>query len=520
MDVEQYLTLDATGLAALVASGEVSPGELLAVARERRDAVDHALNAVVVPLTRPADDRAADPALSGPFTGVPFLLKDLAQEYAGYPTSSGSRALAHDVAAEHALVTQRFLRAGLVVFGKTNVPEFGAKGVTEPVLFGPARNPWNLAHTPGGSSGGAGAAVAAGIVPAAGANDGGGSIRVPAACNGLVGLKASRGLTPYGPQTGELMMGMVTQGVVTRTVRDSAALLDAIIGPHPDAAYEAVRPPVPFAELIQRPVPAVRVGYSWASAINAHPHPEAVAAVEQAAALLADLGHHVEEVAPPHDDEALARDFLTIWFAQLYAQVSDARRRLRSPSSSFEADTLAAAELGRAAGVRPLLAAVTNVNAHTRALASFHETYDILLTPTLAQPPLLVGALTPSTALQRASRAVARARAGRLLAASGLLDEIISENLSWVPYTQLANLTGRPAISVPLHWTATGLPLGVQLVGRLGADGVLLQLAAQLEEAHPWFHRYSHLDPALTTREYRAPLTGSGRPAPTPGSTG
>ena len=183
--------------------------------------------------------------LSGPFAGVPFLVKDLAQEYAGFPTTNGSHALVDDVADEHALVTQRFLDAGLVVFGKTNTPEFGAKGITEDDLLGRARNPWNLAHTPGGSSGGSGAAVAAGIVPAAGANDGGGSVRIPAACNGLVGLKLSRGLTPYGPQGSETMFGMVTQGVVSRSVRDSAALLDAIVGaPTRYAAYQPLRPPI------------------------------------------------------------------------------------------------------------------------------------------------------------------------------------------------------------------------------------------------------------------------------------
>ncbi|MEO7130928.1 MAG: amidase family protein [Dermatophilaceae bacterium] len=497
MRLDEYLTSDATTLAGLVAAKEVSATDLLALARQRSDAVNPWINALVLPLGHVADARAADQGLSGTFAGVPFLVKDLAQEYAGFPTSSGSRALAHDVAREHALVTQRFLDAGLVIFGKTNTPEFGAKGVTEPELWGAARNPWSLGHTPGGSSGGSGAAVAAGIVPAAGANDGGGSIRIPAACNGLVGLKTSRGLSPYGPQTGEMMFGMVTQGVVSRTVRDSAALLDAIIGPDPTADYEVARPPVPFAELVRQQPGTLRIGYTSSSAINAHPDREAVAAVEAAAELLSALGHEVEQVPPPHDDEALARDFLTIWFAQLYGQVTDAKRRFGSPDSHFEADTLAAAELGRAAGVRALLRAVTNVNGYTRALAGFHQTHDLLLTPTLARPPLAIGALTPSRALQRASRVVARTRTGRVLAASGVLDEIISDNLSWVPYTQLANLTGRPAISVPLHWTDAGLPLGVQLVGGLGADGLLLQVAAQLEEARPWFHRYAELDPAL-----------------------
>jgi amidase len=497
MDLGEYLTSDATTLAGLVAEKEVTAVELLALARERCDAVNPTINAVVAPLTQVADARAADPDLTGPFAGVPFLVKDLGQEYAGFPTSNGSRALATDVAPRHALVTQRFLDAGLVIFGKTNTPEFGAKGVTEPELWGPARNPWNTAHTPGGSSGGSGAAVAAGIVPAAGANDGGGSVRIPAACNGLVGLKTSRGLGPYGPQTGEVMFGMVTQGVVSRTVRDSAALLDAIVGPDPSAGYEAARPPVPFTELIARRPGRLRIGYSSSSAINASPDREAVAAVESAAALLVELGHEVEEVAPPHDDEALARDFLTIWFAQLYGQVADVKRRLGSAHGHFEADTLASAELGRAAGMLPLLRSQANVNDHIHALADFHETYDLFLTPTLAKPPLPVGALTSPNTLQKASRVVAKARAGKLLAASGVLDQIIADNLGWVPYTQLANLTGRPAISVPLHWTDRGLPLGAQFVGRLGADGLLLQLAAQLEEAQPWFHRYAHLDPAL-----------------------
>jgi len=253
MDLSEYLTSDATTLAGLVAATKVTAGELLGLARARSDAVNPTLNAVVMQLPEVADARAADRSLSGPFAGVPFLVKDLGQEYAGFPTSCGSRALADDVADRHALVTQRFLDAGLVIFGKTNTPEFGAKGVTEPELWGAARNPWRTAHTPGGSSGGSGSAVAAGIVPAAGANDGGGSIRIPAACNGLVGLKTSRGVGPYGPQTGEVMFGMVTQGVLSRTVRDSAALLDAIIGPDHGTAYQAALPPTRFTETITRP---------------------------------------------------------------------------------------------------------------------------------------------------------------------------------------------------------------------------------------------------------------------------
>ncbi|MGZ4513808.1 MAG: amidase [Mycobacterium sp.] len=490
MHLDEYMSLDATALAELVERKQVTPSELLALARQRADAVNPRLNAIVRRLGDVADRQAVDPNLRGPFAGVPFVIKDLGQEYRGFPTSSGSRSLANDVSDRHALITQRFLDAGLVIFAMTNTPEFGAKGVTESDYWGPARNPWNTGHTPGGSSGGSGAAVAAGIVPAAGANDGGGSIRIPAACNGLVGLKFSRGLSPYGPQTGEPMFGMVTQGVVSRTVRDSAALCDAIVGRDQHAAYEVALPQGAFADHIKGRPGALRIGYSWSSAINPHPDREAVAAVERAAALLSDLGHRVEEVPPPYDDAALARDFLTIWFAQLYQHVADAKQRTGARDRDFEADTLAVSELARSTGVLAPIFGLENRNNHIRSLATFHETFDCLLTPTLATPPLRVGATATSRPLQHVARIAAKLRAGKVMARSGILEQLIQESLGWVPYTQLANITGRPAISVPLHWTDAGLPLGVQLVGRLGADGDLLQLAAQLEEASPWAHRY------------------------------
>ena len=495
MHLDEYMSLDATALAELVERKQVTPAELVALARQRADAVNPRLNAIIRRLDDVADRQAADPDLRGAFAGVPFLIKDLDQEYRGFPTSCGSRSLANDVADRHALVTQRFLDAGLVIFGMTNTPEFGAKGVTESEYWGPARNPWNTEHTPGGSSGGSGAAVAAGIVPAAGANDGGGSIRIPAACNGLVGLKTSRGLSPYGPQTGEPMFGMETQGVVSRTVRDSAALYDAIIGPNPRAAYQVALPDVPFAKHIKSRPDTVKIGYSTSSAINPHPDREAIAAIEEAAKLLRDLGHQVEEVQPPYDDAALARDFLTIWFAQLYRHVAEIKQRIGARDSDFEADTLAVSELGRSAGVLAPMLALENTNNYIQSLATFHESYDYFLTPTLATPPLAVGATATSPRLQTVSRVISKLHAGKVLALTGILDELIQESLGWVPYTQLANLTGRPAISVPLHWTDAGLPLGVQFVGRLGADGDLLRLAAQLEEAHPWSHR--HPAPAL-----------------------
>ncbi|MFW0782991.1 amidase [Gordonia sp. CPCC 206044] len=490
MNLSEYLRLDATDLARLVAGGEVTPAELLALARARADAVNSQLNAVVRRMDETADARASG-ELSGPFAGVPFLIKDLAQEYRGFPTSCGSRSLARYVAPEHSNIVGRFLDAGLVIFGKTNTPEFGAKGITEPELWGAARNPWNTDHTPGGSSGGSGAAVAAGIVPAAGANDGGGSIRIPAACNGLVGLKPTRGLSPFGPATGESMFGMAVQGVVSRTVRDAAGLYDAIVGPTDGSVYPTPTPTTSFADRITTAPTALRIGYSASSAINPKPDPEAIAAVEHAATILEGLGHHVEEVSPPYDDGALSRDFLTIWFAVLATEVDEARKLTGATDRDFEADTLALAEIGRSTGVVAAFAALNKVNEYVLSLERFHRSYDYFLTPTLATPPLRIGATDTPPLLQRASRVISKARAGSLLSRTGILDDLIEESLGWVPYTQLANLTGRPAISVPLHWTESGLPLGVQFVGRLGTDGDLLALAAQLEQAAPWVHRYA-----------------------------
>ncbi|MGA9870122.1 MAG: amidase [Rhodococcus sp. (in: high G+C Gram-positive bacteria)] len=490
MDLSEYMSLDATALAGLVRDKSVTAAELLALARARADEVDPRLNSIVLRMDAAADERAENEATTGPFAGVPFLIKDLAQEYKGYPTSYGSRSLAGVVAREHASVTQRFLDAGLVVFGKTNVPELGAKGVTEPDYWGPTRNPWNTAHTSGGSSGGSGAAVAAGIVPAAGANDGGGSIRIPAACNGLVGLKLGRGLSPYGPQTGEVLFGMVSQGVVTRTVRDSAALYDAIVGPDPYAGYAARFPDQPYAGSLDRRPAGLHIGYSTRSAVNPRPHREAIAAVERAAALLTELGHHVEEVDPPYDDRALSRDFLSVWFAQVTVQVADIKQRTGARNSDFEADTLGIAEFGRHRGLTEPMMALENTKAYVRSLSEFHERFDFFLTPTLATPPLRVGETSSSRAIHVAARAVHALRAGRLMAMAGVVDDMVQDSLGWVPYTQLANVTGRPAISVPLHWTDEGLPLGVQFVGKLGSEAELLRLAAQLEEAQPWVHRF------------------------------
>lgn len=485
MDFEEYRSYDATGLAGLVADGQVTADELLTLARDRAAQVNPRINAIVrdVPAA-PAD------APSGPFTGVPFLIKDLAQDYAGLPTSAGSRALRSTPVPAHATIVQRWLDAGLVIFGKTNTPEFGAKGITEPELWGPARNPWDLSRTPGGSSGGSAAAVAAGIVPAAGANDGGGSIRIPAACCGLVGLKPGRGLTPSGPSTGESMHGAAVQGVVSRTVRDTAAMLDVISGGEPFGPFAPAMPQASFASCVGQDPGRLRIGVRVPSAINPTPDREAVAAVDAAVRVLTDLGHHVEELpAAPFDDAALARDFLLTWFVYTAWELDEAKRLTGAGDESFERDTLILAAIGRATPSVDYVDAVQRRHEHTRRLSTFFESYDLLLTPTLATPPPRIGEFDLPFALQRASDVLIKTRTARLLRYTKIVDDMVDKNLNWVPYTQLANLTGRPAITVPMHWTATGLPLGVQFVAPLDGESTLIRLAAQLEAAAPWADR-------------------------------
>jgi Asp-tRNA(Asn)/Glu-tRNA(Gln) amidotransferase A subunit family amidase len=456
--------------------------------------VNPRLNAIVREVEPPAPTGPV-PEGGRPFHGVPFLLKDLHQDVAGVVTSAGSRALLRARSAETSTVVQRWLDAGLVVFGKTNSPEFGAKGVTEPHAHGPTRNPWNIDRTPGGSSGGAAAAVAAGVVPCAGASDGGGSIRIPASACGLFGLKPSRGLLPFGPTYGEPLGGTATDGVVSRSVRDTAAMLDVLTGPTDESPYLPGGIPADgFAAELDRDVGRLRVGVTSASGINPDPHPEAKAAVQRAADLLSDLGHDVVEVAMPVDDARLARDFLTSWFVHCAVSMDEARQATGAGEDGFEPDTRIMAALGRATSATDFVRAVEGRHAHVRRLAAFHAEHDLLLTPTTATPPPAIGAFDVAAPLALVQKALLTARAGALLRFTPLIDQMISENLSWVPYTQLANLTGRPAMSVPLHWTPDGLPMGVQLVGRLGSDGQLLRLAAQLERAAPWWGRRPPLD--------------------------
>jgi len=491
MQRAEYLKYDATGLAELVAKGETTAKELLEAALAQNVIAQPKINAIVR-LMEPQARAQLDGPLTGPFAGVPYLIKDIGQEFAGLPTSAGSRALANNVAPEHAHVVRRSLEAGLVIFGKTNLPELALKAVSDSACNGRVNNPWNFAHTPGGSSGGSAAAVAAGVVPMAGANDGGGSIRIPAACCGLFGLKPSRGRVSSGPASGEFWFGAAVEGVLSRSVRDTATALDALSGAEPGDPFVIAPPEAPFAQLMTRDPGSLRIGFSTSSPIGTPVHPEAVAAVQSAAKLLAGLGHKVEEAAPEIDGKALVVSYLHMYFGQVAAAVALAVDK-GARRGDFEALTRVIETLGRTRSSAKLTVEMLKWNDFARALGRFHSRYDLLLTPTLAYPPIRHGdgdappwQQTLLGALDSLGLLGLFARLGAL---DGAVDEIADKNLKYVPFTQLANLTGSPAMSVPLHWTADGLPLGVQFVARFGEEGRLLQLARQLEQAQPWFGR-------------------------------
>ena len=485
---QDYLRHDALGLAELVAAGEVSATELLEAAIARAGQVNPRINALVIPMFEQARSRVREP-LAGPFAGVPFLIKDIIQDYAGVPATSGSRALRDWKPASHASYTQRCLDAGLVIFGKTATPELALKGITESQAWGVTRNPWNLDHTPGGSSGGAAAAVAAGILPMAGANDGGGSIRIPAACCGLFGLRPSRGRVPLGPRMGEAWEGASSDLVVSRSVRDSAAMLDALQGADIGAPFEIRPPERPYLQEVARDPGRLRIAFSTRSPIGTEVDPQCVAALEETARLLERLGHRVEEAQPEVDGLALARCYITMYMGNVAASVAEIVAEAGAREADFETDTRTFALLGRALPAGDYVRIRRQWNDFARALGRFFTSHDLYLTPTLAAPPLRIGELELPAWQRAAQKLVLGLRAGGLLLKSGIVDQLARDSLAKVPFTQLSNLTGTPSMSVPLQWTPEGLPLGSHFIAPFGEEARLLRLAAQLEQAQPWAQR-------------------------------
>ncbi|MFZ5563217.1 MAG: amidase [Thermodesulfobacteriota bacterium] len=487
-DYDQY---DATGLAGLVRGKEVTPLELCDAAIARIEAVNPKINAVIHTMFDKARQAARSPLPEGPFTGVPFLLKDLLAAYAGEPFTQGCRGYRNFIPDHDSELVQRYKKAGLVVLGKTNTPEFGLLGVTEPELHGPTRNPWDTERSPGGSSGGSAAAVASGMVPMASGGDGGGSIRIPSAWCGLFGLKPGRGRVPNGPDHGEFWQGAAQEHVLAKSVRDSAAMLDAICGPAPGDPYIIAGPARPYLEEVKTEPGKLKIGFSTGSPIGMPVHEECVKAVHAAARLLADLGHAVEEKAPAVDGPALARSYFVMYYGEVAADIEQMEKDLnrRATRKDVEALTWTLGRLGKTFSACDFVSAKRQWNRAARAMARFFAEYDLYLIPTTAQLPPVIGANRLSF-FERAGSAVIHALGlEKLLIASGMVEKTGYRSLALTPFTQLANLCGLPAMSVPLHWSANGLPCGCQFVAPSGGEALLFRLAGQLEQAAPWRDR-------------------------------
>ena len=490
-----YLRHDATGLADLVRSRQVHPLELFGAAARRIESLNPRLNAVVYPDLDRAREEAAREPRQGPFAGVPFLVKDLGAAVAGLPYTMSSRSRVGYVPAEDNEIVTRHRRAGLIILGKTNTPEFGLAAVTEPELHGPARNPWDTSLTPGGSSGGSAAAVAAGMVPMAHGNDGGGSIRMPASHCGLFGLKPTRGRSTWGPDHLECWLGLAEQHALTRSVRDSARLLDATHGPAAGAAYRPAPPARPYAEEMGAPPGRLRVAYTTRALLDERPmDPECVAAVESAARLCAELGHEVAEARPPLDIPAIIDAFVTLTGAEGALEVaeSEALTGRRVGPGDVELVNWIIRVIGHKRSAAELDQAFEVMRRTSQRVALFMEDHDVLLTSTLAQPPWPIGAGGLKAGQRAMLRVVGRAPVAPLLAA--VVKQLAGEILRPMPNTPLCNLTGQPAMSVPLHWTAEGLPVGVQFIARVEEEGLLFRLASQLEAARPWWDRRPGLE--------------------------
>lgn len=470
MSFSEYATYDGLGLAELVRKGDVTPLELAEAAIERIEKHNPTLNAVVLKLYDQGRAMAKAPA-SGPFHGVPFLLKDAFGDTAGSATRDGSRFRSGEPAKQDSTLATRFRNAGLVFLGRTNVPEYTLLPTTENAIYGAACNPWDPAYSTGGSSGGSGSAVAAGIVPLAHANDSGGSIRIPASACGLVGMKPTRGRNPLGPDYGDVVAGLCSEHVVTRSVRDSATMLDCTHGA--DIGDPFAAPPVvrPYAEEITMAPGKLRIAYSATDPDGKAIHADCAKGVEATAKLLADLGHEVTDARPPLAPGEAAAYFLPMWAAYLAWDIdAEAERRGRPPKDDeLQGLTWGFYEIGKTITASQFLDLRTKTQAMSRRVAQFMQSYDVLLTPTLALPPIKNGIIDLN-------------ERDAMTGFAPLVD--------YVPFTPLHNLTGQPAISLPLHWSSEGLPIGMMFAGRFGDEATLFRLAAQLETAQPWANKH------------------------------
>jgi amidase len=473
MSIPEYGELDGLAMAALVNAGEVSALELVEEAIRRIEMLNPQLNAVTYPMFDLARTAAEQPA-AGTFAGVPFVLKDMTAQYAGTPTTHGSRLFANVPNSSYdSEIVKRFKRAGLLCVGKTNTPELALAGTTEPLLRGATHNPWDLGCTTGGSSGGSAAAVAARIVPIGHGGDGGGSLRMPASCCGLVGVKPSRMRTPHGPDLSAVWESCCGEFVMSRSVRDSAWLLDEVAGQDVGAFYSAPAQERPFRDEIERDPGRLRIAWSARGPDNIATHPDCVAAVEHAAKLCADLGHDVEENCPHLDDElnaSFAEAFLGAIAIETARDADEMAELIGRPATpdDIEPANWSFIEHGRSFSGVDAVRFRRILHRIARAVGPFFEDYDVYISPTLAKPPVPLGVIDTTCADW---------------------SEFFGAMFEFMPFTSLFNVTGAAGVSLPLWWNAQGLPIGCQFISRMGRDGLILALAAQIERAAPWSHR-------------------------------
>ncbi|MEJ5360921.1 MAG: amidase [Spirochaetota bacterium] len=494
MTFKEYNNYDATGLAELIKKKKVSIKEVTTAAIQHIEKINPLINAIITPMYENIDSEIKN-IPKGHFYGVPFLVKDLLTSIKGVRMASGCRAYRNYIPDFDSEVAKRYKSAGLVILGKTNTPEFGLVAYTEPKIFGPTRNPWNTNLIPGGSSGGSAAAIASGMVPFAGGGDGGGSIRIPSAYCGLFGFKPSRGRVPAGPEYGQIWQGAAVEHVLTRSVRDSAAMLDILQGSDPGAPYIIEPPKLPYSKEIQKSPGKLKIAISTDSPIGTAVHPECKKAALEAAKLCERLGHHVSIDSPKVDGVALAKSYLMLYFGEVAADIKTIGIKLgRKPKQSdVEVTTWTLGLLGRTYSAGDFVMALREWNTAARALGEFFTKYDVYLTPTTGQPPAPIGSLAPKPIELFGSKIMNLLGLGGLLKISGIVEKLAIQSLSQVPFTQLANLTGIPAMSLPLHWGEDGLPYGVQFMASFGNEALLFRLAAQLEKAKPWFHKRPQL---------------------------
>jgi amidase len=463
----EYDQYDGLGLAELVAKRQVTPLELLDAVRQRLEAINPKINAVAHAFFDKAAAQIKEGLAAGPFKGVPFALKDLGQQLAGTVTSYGSRVFESNRPDFDSTLVARYKQAGLVIFAKTTSPEFGLTTTTESVLFGKTHNPWNLERTSGGSSGGSSALVASRIIPMAHGSDGGGSIRIPASCCGLFGLKPTRGRVPMGPTQFEGWNGCSHHHALTISVRDSAALLDVSAGIELGSPYFSPPPSRPFLKEVGSDPGKLRIALAAGTPGGTPLDPECRKAALEAAKLCESLGHRVEEAQPPIEDSWMRNAFLAVLRVSIARTLDDAAKPLGRPVTDKDVEpvTWVMAQAGREVTSVAYSRAIATMHQVGLAMAKFQEKYDVILSPTLAKPPVPLGVLSLSPAS---------------IAAYG------KDVTEFGPYTALYNVTGQPSMSVPLHWSADGLPIGVMFSGRFGDDARLLRLASQLEKAKPW----------------------------------